>query len=558
MPSAAIYARYSSEEQRQTSIDDQIRRCREVAAREGLVIDERLVLADHAITGKASGTARRLQYRHLIDAVEARQCDIVIADELSRLTRAIGESARLMELVEHDGLRVVTHCGIDTSRDGWKTMWLAKAMVAMQEVDNTSSRVSRGLVGQLDRGFQIAPPAYGYRTKKESDGRGNALGTIWLINEPEAAVVREIFNLRFNGHSAQSIAATLNKRGVAPPGHYRRGSSAYWRPTTIFRMLANQIYRGTFVFHGSTATIYLAKKRRKPMEPVDYPRPECRLVDDEMWEACNTVGTGAGTGRRYSGGVHLLSSLLRCGSCGSIVSVCGDARSRTLICARCDGAHRIGGEGSGAMRSTTTAAMHALKWVLEQIVAGPVREAFHKRLKARIESRPGDELSKLKGQLADLEARAIRLKALAMNPALEPDLFSEDLAENRRQARAVRASLSSLEGRRKGLTKEALAAQVAADPSKLIDELLRETKEPYRVRAMLRRLLESFRFVAKPGRGKSIFEITLKPGVLLAECSSTTIIEPGAVSFQVAVSCTAARPIRWTVEGRVLKFGHES
>jgi site-specific DNA recombinase len=127
MDDVSAYARYSDDDQRATSIEDQLRNCAAVAERAGLSINPRLVFSDSAITGQKKGLARRIQYHRLIDAIEARECSVVIVDEVSRLSRDVRESGRLMDYVDDIGLRFITNDGIDTSRDGWRTIWLAPA-----------------------------------------------------------------------------------------------------------------------------------------------------------------------------------------------------------------------------------------------------------------------------------------------------------------------------------------------------------------------------------------------------------------------------------------------
>ena len=83
MPTAAIYARYSTDEQRPTSIEDQVRRCREKAAKEGFEVEDRWVFSDSAITGKAKGRSKRLSYQRLMDAIGDRLVDVVFIDEVS-------------------------------------------------------------------------------------------------------------------------------------------------------------------------------------------------------------------------------------------------------------------------------------------------------------------------------------------------------------------------------------------------------------------------------------------------------------------------------------------
>lgn len=112
MPVAAIYARYSTDEQRPTSIDDQVRRCKETAAKEGLTVADNFVFSDSAITGTSKGRAKRVEYQRLLDAIEARLVDVVFIDDVSRATRDYLEGAKLMATVENSGLRVVSAASV--------------------------------------------------------------------------------------------------------------------------------------------------------------------------------------------------------------------------------------------------------------------------------------------------------------------------------------------------------------------------------------------------------------------------------------------------------------
>lgn len=65
----AIYARYSSDLQRESSIEDQIRRCREYALRQGWQVVEELVSADRAVS--AASVAGRDGLQQLVRAARA-------------------------------------------------------------------------------------------------------------------------------------------------------------------------------------------------------------------------------------------------------------------------------------------------------------------------------------------------------------------------------------------------------------------------------------------------------------------------------------------------------
>jgi len=103
---AAIYARYSSDEQRATSIDDQVRRCKALATQHGYDVKEEFVFADAAVTGSAEGLDRRVAYHRLLEAWEAKAFDALIVDEVSRLGRDVVEIAKLQVKVAKTGVRL--------------------------------------------------------------------------------------------------------------------------------------------------------------------------------------------------------------------------------------------------------------------------------------------------------------------------------------------------------------------------------------------------------------------------------------------------------------------
>lgn len=316
----AAYARYSSDQQRPTSIDDQLARCAQVAERNGLTISPSLTFSDSAVSGTRSGTEKRAGYRRLVDAIEARECEVVIADEISRLTRHIREGGRLMDLVDEIGIRIITHDGVDTDVKGWKQLWSFKLMQAQSEVETTADRSIRGTYYQLARGLATSPAPFGYDLRPIHDDRGRKVGARLEINESQAALVREIYELRRSGLSLFAVAERLNSRGLVPrrPTRCKR-TSQYWRPASLHEMLRNPIYRGIYVYRGSYPCQLRARKRRRTLETTIFERPWCRIVSDDAWFAVNkgSRSSNAGGGQRvpHGSGRHLLAGLVECSQC---------------------------------------------------------------------------------------------------------------------------------------------------------------------------------------------------------------------------------------------------
>lgn len=549
MSVTGAYARYSpGKGQGETSIEDQLRRCRQVAEREGLSIDEKFVFADEAITGKAEGLAKRTQYRRLLDAIEARECSIVIVDEISRLTRHVREGGRLMDLVDEMGVRFLTNDGIDTQRDGWRPLWMVKLMAANMEVESTGSRTTRGMVGQLERGYQIAQAPYGYRAFPEVTEAGKVLGTKWSIHEAEAEVVRRIYASRFQGLSCPTIAAMLQREGVLPPGNSRKRGQVRWRAATVHRLMANTIYRGLFIWNGSGFTKAKARKKRKERKELPFPRPQLRLVTDELWYACNPSREGEPrTYRPRGGGKNVFSGLVRCGVCDSLLSV---GSNNGMNCPGCYQAKRVGAVDQYMRYTSVTAATLALEWVLAALFTGEVRQELNKRLTDKLHTGPAKELEEQTERLKDIQANIDRIQEFMLNPRLDPAIWMRRLEGFAQSKQACEHRLAQLRAASRKLTPATLQAQVQMDPLPALRELLDGKEEAYKVRATLRRLLATFRFVAKPSRYVSVFRIALQPGVCLAELTDTAVIDSSDFAFEVTCSTTASRPVAWHVSGR--------
>ncbi len=93
---AVIYARYSSDLQREESIEDQVRLCRERAAAEGWLLGE--CYSDMAQSGS---TSFRPRYQQMLLDARAGKFDIVLAESLDRLTLSLTKNGFPVPKVRH-------------------------------------------------------------------------------------------------------------------------------------------------------------------------------------------------------------------------------------------------------------------------------------------------------------------------------------------------------------------------------------------------------------------------------------------------------------------------
>ena len=97
LPVAAVYARYSTNNQDPTSIDDQVKSCLDYAQRNNYQVPQELIFRDDAV----SGTERnRVGLGALLQSAELKQCSAIIFYDATRLTRTMRDAMEIRELME--------------------------------------------------------------------------------------------------------------------------------------------------------------------------------------------------------------------------------------------------------------------------------------------------------------------------------------------------------------------------------------------------------------------------------------------------------------------------
>ncbi len=528
----AIYARYSSDQQRETSIDDQIRRCLELASKQGYPVDDVLTFQDAAITGKATGDAKRQGFQQLVEAWDANVFSVLIVDEFSRLSRDAVTQAQLIRRLENNRrVRLIAASGVDTNLPNWQLRVGLEGIIAQQSGRDTRHRVVRGMIGQLERGYMIATPPFGYMLKREFDEQGNRIGSRWLIDEAEAVVVRDIFERRARGESMHEIARELNKSGVPTRRKARTADGGYWRPAAVRNLLSNSIYKGVFIWNGSTTAKARAKNEGRDLEPMHYLRPELRLVSDELWDRCNdkTISRSG-----YGGGRHALAGLVSCGCCHGTLVLSSVSRCRSLYCANCTVAKSSDGQ---KQRLTQTIATVGVQTLLVEAARHFLSEAFvsafRDALRSRLAGGNQAELDSARAELRKLERAQARLLTILETAEDDDELLSERYASVREQVRQQSQRVAELVAGQREIDQASIKAQMEVDPSSVLDGLFDADIPPARVRAVLARLFPEIVFEGKPrGRYESAFRIRFAPGAALAMVSGTGEIDGGEIELR--------------------------
>ena len=493
---AVIYARFSSDNQRDASIDDQIRLCREACARQAWQVEQCDV--DRALSGSSDS---RPGYQTLRERIRRREFDVLVAESLDRLSRDQEHTASLYKQCQFAEIQIFTLA------EGWITelhVGLKGTMNALYLVD-LAEKTRRGLRGRVESGASAGGLSYGYDvTNSDGEERGGR-----TINPVQAAIVRRIFERYSDGQSPRRIAHALNSDGILGP------RSAGWTQSTIngnrkrgTGILNNELYAGFLVWNRLR---YVKDpntgKRRSRINASDEilakAVPHLRIVSDDLWDAVRkrqveldgkkeAVDDGSGFWSKQRP-KYLFSGLVRCGACdggASMISAthlgCSAARNKgEAACTNRRTIKRtmVEAEVLGALRTRLMAPD-----IYRSFVAGFTQE-WNKEQGARDAEQTGkrDELKRVNRKIGNLV---------------------DAIAENGSSA-ALQTRLKEQEGRKLALEGELAVAEAPAPrlmPN--LAELYRakveslqdalEADDADAARARIRSLVEEIRLVPAP------------------------------------------------------------
>lgn len=282
MTRAAIYTRFSSQMQREASIEDQLRLCRERAASEGWRVADNF--SDRAISG---ASMLRPGLQALFQAAQDGQFDVVLSEALDRLSRDQADIAAIYKRLSFTGVRIVT---LAEGEIGELHVGL-KGTMNQLFLKDLADKTRRGLRGRVEAGRSGGGNSYGYDVIRCLGADGLPVTGERRINEPEAAIIRRVFAEFATGHSPKAIARRLNNEAIPGP----RGK--LWRDTAIrghrargTGLLNNELYIGRLVWNRlryvkDPQTGKRVSRLNDPSDWITTEVPELRIVDDSLWEA---------------------------------------------------------------------------------------------------------------------------------------------------------------------------------------------------------------------------------------------------------------------------------
>lgn len=297
MIKAVCYARYSSHNQREESIEGQLRECQDFASRNDMVIIGEYI--DRAISGK---TDNRAEFQRMIKDSDKGKFQAVIVYAIDRFARNRYDSANYKAKLKKNGVKVYyAKQNIPDSPEG---IILESVMEGYAEYysENLSIHIKRGM---HENALQC-----------KSTGGGIPLGYSigedkrFQIDPAGAKIVREIFEMYASGHSVKEICDHCNEHG------YRSSRGSHFNKNSLRTMLQNEKYIGVYRYNDIVV--------ENGIPPI-----VTKELFDKVQEAFHR--NYIARAKKKAKQDYLLTSKVFCGHCGSnMVGECGTARNGSM------------------------------------------------------------------------------------------------------------------------------------------------------------------------------------------------------------------------------------
>lgn len=288
---AVIYARYSSHNQTEQSIEGQLRDCYEYAKRNDLTIIGEYI--DRAISGK---TDERPDFQRMIKDASKRQFERILVWKLDRFARNRYDSATYKHKLKQYGVKVIS--AMENVGEGDESVLLEALLEASAEYYSLDlkKKIARGMRESALRG-KFVGGTLPWWCRVDGDQK------LTVIDE-RAVIVREAFMRYDSGEGAKSIVSDFAKRGL------RSNRGVPVTLSWLLSILKNRKTIGEYTYNGIEIPGGLPAVVDKPL----FDRVQARIARNRR--------TGGGEARAKT--EYLLQGKLFCGLCGSpITAECG-------------------------------------------------------------------------------------------------------------------------------------------------------------------------------------------------------------------------------------------
>lgn len=301
-----VYGRAStSNDSQKTSLDFQTKMFYEYAKNNNIEI-----INVYSEVGSGTSITKRKEFKQMLADADEGKFDCILTKDVSRWSR---DNLGFLDTIRHLNEIGVTVYFVNSglnSEDDEMTLSILSA-VSQKEALNTRAKTKSVRRHQVEHG---AAPAtvYGY-----DNPRGTGAYNI-VINQKEAAVVRQIFEMYSSGIGAQNICRAINTAGIKT----KRGTNFdLWN---IRKILRSKIYIGILENNKQESLDKKVERvvvRKDKSEWLEHERPDLRIVEPELFYKCQELLDQKqryykGPDKAISGWNLPFTKVIRCAECG--------------------------------------------------------------------------------------------------------------------------------------------------------------------------------------------------------------------------------------------------
>ena len=175
-------------------------------------------------------TKHRNEFNVMIDLASTGEIDVIITKSITRFARNILDTISLVRSLKLNNVEIIFQKENISSLDPQMEFVLSVlAMHAEEESKNNSENTKWSIKRKIHNGGNLTSHIYGYRIK----------GEIWEVFEPEARIVRMLFDMYLNNVSYKMMIEKLHQLKIKT-----FTGKDKWHQGTIEQMLQNEKYAG--------------------------------------------------------------------------------------------------------------------------------------------------------------------------------------------------------------------------------------------------------------------------------------------------------------------------
>lgn len=417
------------------------------------------IFADEGLSGMKANN--RTEFQRMIRMCELHQIDLIITKSVSRFGRNVMDSLTYARKLKLLGIGIqFEENGINTLALGDEMLLSTFAAIAQEESQAISQNVRLTNRKLMEKGEYIAINApYGFRLVDKE----------LVIYEPEAKVVRTIYDLYLNGWSMSEIARELVRLDIPS-----KSGAGVWSSQTISYILTNERYIGDSLFQKKIreTTVPFKQHVNRGEEDMFYARnTHPAIVEKEKFEKVQSLIAKRQEKFSHPGACipYPLTSRIRCAECGSFYHRKISKGTIKWVCTRhernakaCDSFYFA----EERIYDGFISMINKLRFGEEDILGQVIAKLENATLLYKQNNRKAQEASQ---SIAELNAKLLMLEQLRSKGYLATDIFQS-------QSREIQAQISNLRAERQS-SFESRLLEMLKDVRKL-KALIFEIEEP--------------------------------------------------------------------------------